>query len=317
MSPKTPKISVVMPAYNAEKYLDESISSILNQTFSDFEFIIIDDASRDNSKSIIKKFQRKDRRIKFLQNKRNLGVALTRNKGLKIARGEYIATFDADDISLPQRLEIQKNYLENHPSIFLIGSSAILIDEKGDKMGVFKKLDNSKKVKKKLLKSNPIINSSTMFRNKGNLFYRDKFDGADEYDLFLRLLTEGKNITNLPYFLVKYRMNPGSISFRKRSKQKYFTKKIQEMYHQRKTYGEDSYDQFYLDSTSELKENADFERIKLHSKILAEFQEGKFSQVRKEINNYFRRYGTERNLLVLKVLSFLPRSLINFFRIFV
>lgn len=161
-----PPISVIMPVYNAEKFLDESIESILNQTFKDFEFIIIDDGSTDNSLKIIRKYKKKDKRIKVLINKKNQGIAETRNKGLRIAKGKYIVTFDADDISLQKRLQIQYYFLERNQNIFLVGGSAIIIDENGRDFGVFKKFNNPEKIRKKLLKSNPIINSSVMFRNK-------------------------------------------------------------------------------------------------------------------------------------------------------
>jgi len=305
-----------MPVYNAEKYLDESIRSILNQTFKNFEFIIINDGSKDNSLKLIKKYQKEDKRIILLNNKKNLGIAKTRTKGIKIAKGEYIATFDADDVSLPKRFEIEVNYLKNHPDIFLIGGSAILIDDNGNKMGVFRKFNDPIRIKRKLLKSNPIINSSTMFRNIGNLYYREKFDGADEYDLFLRLLSEGKKITNLEYFLVKYRMNPTSISFRKRAKQEFFSKKIQEFYFQREKYGRDKYDEFDLSVLDGIKEDADYEKIKLMSKILASFQDGQTREVRKDVKVYFRKYEFNKMLAFYYVLSFFPDRLINFLKRF-
>ena len=126
-----PKISVIMPTYNSESFLRESIDSILNQTFKDFELIVIDDCSTDSSLKIIKEYKRKDNRIFFLKNDKNLGHNKTRNKGLKIAKGKYIAILDSDDISLEKRLEIQYAYLEKNPHIFLVGSSAIYIDENG------------------------------------------------------------------------------------------------------------------------------------------------------------------------------------------
>jgi glycosyltransferase involved in cell wall biosynthesis len=307
-----PKISIVMPAYNAEKYLEESINSILGQTFKDFEFIIIDDASTDNSSRILQRFKRKDKRIILLKNKKNQGVARTRNIGMKIAKGRYIATFDADDISLSNRLEIQYNFLEHHPDIFLTGGSAIIIDENGTKIGIFKKFNNPKKLKKKLLKSNPIVNSSVMFRNTGNVYYRDKFDGADEYDLFLRLLSERKKLTNLEAFLVKYRITPGSISLKKRAKQEFFSKKIQQFYFQREKFGKDEYDKFDIRVVQGLKEDADFEKVKLTSKILGSFQDNHMKETRESIKIYNKRYGFNRFYFFLYLLSFFPHRLTFF-----
>lgn len=303
-----------MPAYNAENYLKESIESILNQTFGDFEFIIVEDFSSDNSKKIIKEFMKKDRRIKLVENKKNLGVAKSRTKGVKISRGKYIATFDADDISLPKRLEIQFKFLEGHKDIFLIGGSGIVIDEFGDKIGVFKKFNDEKKVKKKLLEGNPMINSSTMFRNEGKIFYRDKFDGADEHDLFLRFLSEGKRITNISDFLVKYRITPGSITSKKRNKQAYFAKKIQEFYFQREKSGKDEYNKFDPKFDDDFEGEEDYEKIKLNSRIFGGFQEGNFCEVRKNIKIYFKKYGFHKNLILYYILSFFPRRFIEFLR---
>ncbi len=309
-----PLISVIMPVYNAEKYLDESISSILNQSFNDFEFIIINDSSKDKSSKVINKYKRADKRIILLNNSKNLGVAKSRNKGMKIAKGKYIATFDADDISLPKRLEIQYNYLERHPEIFLIGGSAVIIDENGKKLGVFKKFDNYKKIRKKLLVSNPIVNSSVMMRNSENLFYRDKFDGADEYDLFLRLLSNNKKITNLEDFVVKYRITPNSISMNKRAKQEFFTKKIQEFFYQREKNGNDLYNELDINIIKGIKEDTDFDKIKLRCSILGNFQDNQMKRTRTEIKYYFSKYRFDKIFLIYYLLSFLPFGLIKSFR---
>ena len=129
---KTPKISVIMSAYNSEKFISKSIDSILAQTFKNFELIIINDSSIDKTKDIIETYRKKDKRIKIICNRQNLGPAKSRNRALKIAKGEYIAIMDSDDVSLPKRLEVQYHFLENNPDIFLIGGGAIKINESGE-----------------------------------------------------------------------------------------------------------------------------------------------------------------------------------------
>lgn len=114
-----PVVSVLMPTYNAEKYLKEAIDSILNQTFTDFEFLIIDDNSKDKTKKIIGKYN--DKRIKLIKGPQK-GLAAALNCGIKKAQGKYIARMDADDISLPARFEKQVNYLEAHPEITVLGT---------------------------------------------------------------------------------------------------------------------------------------------------------------------------------------------------
>jgi glycosyltransferase involved in cell wall biosynthesis len=128
----TPKITVLMPVYNGEKYLHESIESILNQSYVDFEFLIIDDASVDKSAEIVRLFD--DPRICYLKNDRNLGLIGTLNKGLDIARGEYIARMDQDDISLPKRFAKQVAFLDRHPEIGVLGTAIQMIDSDGNSL---------------------------------------------------------------------------------------------------------------------------------------------------------------------------------------
>ena len=119
-------ISVIMSNYNTpEEYLREAIESILNQTYKNFEFIIIDDCSTDNSLEIIKSYN--DERIVLIENEENIGLTKSINKGLAVAKGEYIARMDADDVSLPQRFEKQINYMNDHTELIVCGSSMELI----------------------------------------------------------------------------------------------------------------------------------------------------------------------------------------------
>ena len=203
-----PKVSVIMPMYNEEKYLSESIESILNQTFKDFELIIIDDCSTDNSIEIVESY--KDKRIRLIRNKVNLGTVRTRNVGLKIAKGKYVAIMDSDDVSLIDRLSTQYNYLEENDNIFLLGSSAIYIDDKGKELRRFRKYDDYEMLAFRLPKSCSIIHSSIMFRNTKEYSYDEVFKSAHDYNFYLELLSAGKNLTNLPEFLIKHRVHKDS-----------------------------------------------------------------------------------------------------------
>ncbi|KHO47138.1 MAG: hypothetical protein QJ16_C0007G0037 [archaeon GW2011_AR1] len=214
-----PEISVVLPAYNGEKYLNESIQSILNQTFNNFEFIIINDGSIDNTLEIIKKYKKKDKRILLIDNKKNRGASESLNSGFKIAKGKYIACFCADDISHPKRLELEFNYLETHSSIFLVGSSGVYINEKGKEIRRFRKYDNYKIISWRLRKSCSILFPSIMFRNEGVVSIDKNFSPADDYNLYFELLKKGKNLTNISPFLVKIRVHKESLSVSKNKKQ--------------------------------------------------------------------------------------------------
>ena len=224
-----PKVSVVMPVYNEEKFLDKSIQSILNQTFKDFEFIIVNDCSKDNSRKIIEKYKKIDKRIILINNKKNKNFPEVRNIGIRASKGKYIANMDGDDISHPKRIEKQFNYLEKNHYIFLVGSSAIYINEEGVEINRFRKYDNYKLLAWRLPKSCSIIDPSTMFRNEGFL-YGSGFGGAVDYNFYLDLLEKGKNLTNLPEFLVKYRLHANSMSISKRKEQETFRDKTQELH---------------------------------------------------------------------------------------
>ena len=224
-----PEISVIMPVYNSEKFLRESMQSILNQTFKDFELIIINDCSTDNSLKIIKKFQEKDKRIKIISNKKNIGAAGARNKGLRIAKGKYVAILDSDDLALKKRFVMQFNYLEKNPNIFLVGSSAIYIDENGREVRRFRKYDDYKILAWRLPKSCSIIHSSVMFRNNWKIFYNENFKSAHDYNFYLDLLDKGKNLTNLPQFLIKHRVHKNAF-YSTNKKQKVFRDKTQKLH---------------------------------------------------------------------------------------
>jgi glycosyltransferase involved in cell wall biosynthesis len=205
---KKPKISVLTTVYNEDVFIKETIKSVLAQTFKDFEYVIIDDGSTDNTKKVIKSF--KDKRIKYYYAGKNKGfknLANTANFGLSKCNGKYIARIDADDICFPKRLEIQYNYLEKNKSIFMIGGSCDIIDQKGRVIDeIIKKSYPSILYRYHLLNSNPFIHSSVMFRNKGVLYP----SWADFY-FYIRMVVEKRKIKNIPQKLVQYRINPHGI----------------------------------------------------------------------------------------------------------
>lgn len=215
------KISVIMSVFNEEKYLEESIKSILNQTYKDFEFIIVDDASFDKSSEILKNWARKDPRVKIITNEKNIGLTKSLNKAIKIAQGKYIARQDADDISLPQRLKKQIEFLENHLEIKILGTFSYAISQRGE---ILRKNTSSvffQEVKKNLIKKTPFSHSSVMIEketlNKVGL-YNEKFRTSQDYELWFRILKIDKG-ENLPLFLIKKRYLPGMISIKREKEQ--------------------------------------------------------------------------------------------------
>ncbi len=219
-----PKVSVIMSVYNGEEFLKDSILSVLNQIYKDFEFVIIDDASTDNSLEILKNFQKNDSRIKIINNKENLGLTKSLNKAILISSGEYIARLDAGDISLPERIEKQVAFLDNNKDVGLVGSWMYIINTKGETIDEIKYPTNNKEIKEDLIKYNPLVHSSIMFRrsvaHRVN-FYDENYKYAQDYNFYFKLSPYTK-FANLPMSLVKYRKMPNSITSTKNKKQMSF-----------------------------------------------------------------------------------------------
>jgi glycosyltransferase involved in cell wall biosynthesis len=210
-TPHTPLISVVMPVYNGEKHLDEAICSILNQTYSNFEFIIINDGSTDNSESIILSF--KDSRIKYIKNEFNLKLIETLNLGIEQSKGKYIARMDADDISHPQRFEKQVSFFESNSEYGLLGTSVNLM-KNGKEEPLVYHLDHDS-LKFALAFYCPFIHPSVMFRKECldqlEIVYDKRFLHSEDYELWTRLVKITK-IANLSECLLNYRIHDEQIS---------------------------------------------------------------------------------------------------------
>jgi len=189
MSKKDPLVSVVMPAYNAEKYISEAIESILNQSFKDFEFIIVNDASTDGTSSIIKKYAELDNRIIILNNEKNLNIAKSRNKGVEKATGKYIVTMDSDDRALPNRLQEQYDYLNLHKDVSISIGNINVMDENGVFQYTREYPKEDMELRSKVYKFNPFPNPTIMCRREvyekvGK--YDNQYVPIDDFDFWLR-----------------------------------------------------------------------------------------------------------------------------------
>lgn len=161
-----PLVSVIMPTYNSENYIGQAIESILCQTLHDFEFIIVNDASIDKTHSVIQKYMRKDKRIRLVNNDRNLQIAQSLNKGISLAKADFIARMDDDDISLPQRLEKQYIFLQKNKNVAIVGTNILIIDENEkiiSKRGYPAKSNDLKKI---MFRYSPFAHPTVMFRKK-------------------------------------------------------------------------------------------------------------------------------------------------------
>ena len=211
----TPLVSVITPVYNREKYLVRCIESILEQTYSNFEFIIIDDKSSDNTLEIIKNYQLTDSRIKILENDKNLGATLSFNRGLDICQGKYVARMDSDDISLSDRLEKQVEIFESWNDLEVLGAGAILIDHNENEIGRRQFPSDFNKIKNILKTGVPVFDPSVMMCTS-TLKEINGFDNrlapADDYHLWLTLFKQKKIISNIDNYLIKYRLHDSNLS---------------------------------------------------------------------------------------------------------
>ena len=206
-----PKVTVLMPVYNAGKFLREAVDSILRQSFTGFEFLIIDDGSTDDSQSIIRSYD--DSRIRFVQNESNLGVALTLNKGLSLAQGQYIARMDGDDVSEPERLYKQVDFLENKKKLGLCGSWILNFNSKVRYVDRFPVGEDC--IKASIILRNPIAHPTVMMRTemfrKHGLEYDPNCLAAQDYELWARCVNYFP-IDNIQEPLLRFRINEGGIT---------------------------------------------------------------------------------------------------------
>lgn len=202
-----PTVSVVMPAYNAEKYLREAIDSILAQTFTDFELIIINDGSTDFTKDIILSYT--DQRIRYIENEQNSGICVTLNKGLDAARGRYIARMDSDDISLPRRLEVQVQYMDSHPEIGVAGTDIEIFGD-GMKSQVFNFDTNPQVCRSNLIFSATLAHPTALIRKSvladNHLIYDDYYRGMEDHHLWWQI-AQHSEISNVSEVLLRYRQH--------------------------------------------------------------------------------------------------------------
>ena len=222
----SPNVTVLMSVHNGERYLREAVESILVQSFDDFEFLIIDDCSTDASRTILAEYEKRDSRIIVVENEQNVGLSQSLNRGLSLACGKYIVRMDADDISLPERLQKQVAYMESHPLVGVLGTNIIYIDERGIPTASGRPKDrqpeSARVIKWLLLWRNCIYHPTVILRRyvleSENLKYNPLYTYSQDRELWTRLV-KYTTITKLPQVLVKYRITSDSISRARRQEQ--------------------------------------------------------------------------------------------------
>lgn len=207
---KEPEITVLMSTYNRSSFLPASIESILGQTFSDFEFIIINDGSDDQSDDILKSYAAKDKRIKVVTNEKNEGLVYSLNWGLNLARGKYIARMDDDDVALPERFEKQHAFMEGNPDVAVVASWVGVPD--GSRAWTFQQETDPQKIKVQLyLNSVPISHPASFLRRhfleKHHIRYNNAYRSAEDRKMWLDILDAGGTIRNIPEVLLLFRLH--------------------------------------------------------------------------------------------------------------
>lgn len=227
------KVSVLIPVYNAAPYLKACVDSILNQTFADFELILLNDASTDDSEKIIRGFD--DARIRYYKNETNLGISGSRNKLMDLAQGEYLAVMDNDDLSLPDRLSVQVGFLDANPDVTMLGGKMKLFCAAPAKTFVQKAKkavvnfgwvwDQPAEVTlEETLRANTCMHSSMMLRSsdikRHNIRYNAEYTPAEDYDLVRQVLANGLKVRNLQKILIKYHLHGNNFSLQKKEMMK-------------------------------------------------------------------------------------------------
>jgi glycosyltransferase involved in cell wall biosynthesis len=217
MNLEIPKVSVLLPVYNGEKYLAEAIESVLCQSFDNFELIIINDGSTDSSLEIIEKYSLKDSRVKLINNFKNIGFAGSLNKGIAAAKGKYIARIDSDDTWVSEyKLQEQFEFLEKNPEYGVVGTSIIFIDEEKKIKGYHRPALLDRDIRSHFLVANQLYHSSVLIRKKSlenvGLYTEDKkYYIVEDYDLWLRIGKKYK-LANLAGYYTKYMINKKGMS---------------------------------------------------------------------------------------------------------
>ena len=252
---ENPKISVIMSVYNGGEFIRETIESVLNQTYKNFEFLITDNASTDDTVEIIKSYR--DSRIKLFVNEENKGYVWNLNQMIKIARGEYIAKQDADDISLPKRFELQVKFLDANQDIAVCGTYARIF---GHKKGRMRGELSDNKIRTGMLFENQMVNSSTMIKKSilesENYFFDVSYLPTEDYKFWCEIQKKYK-IENIPYYLVKYRTHNNNYGSQKKELQQKNIMRVQnEMF------------KYYFNSNQDIKELFSIKKIQVYKNLL-------------------------------------------------
>jgi glycosyltransferase involved in cell wall biosynthesis len=303
------KITVLMPAYNASEYIGEAIESVLKQTFSDLELLIIDDGSVDDTAEIVRSFD--DPRIVFIQQK-NAGIAVALNTGLKFARAEYIARFDADDICYPNRLEMQYEFMINNPGYIVVGSDVDYVDV--DRNFIFSHQAGAytnEQIKSLPCSVCPFIHSSVLFKKSviPDAGYNVHAHTFEDHFLWLQIINEGK-FHNLSRSLMQVRLNPRSLTIDEKWRPKEF---VSIKYKALEKLSITPYDGEILLAILKKQDNEKIKTGSYHALLAKKFLWNNYqpSQARQNIKKAISSDPFHFDNYIVLGMSFLPRNVIS------
>ncbi|MBS1616221.1 MAG: glycosyltransferase [Bacteroidetes bacterium] len=306
-----PALTVLMPAFNAGAYIREAIESVLSQSFEDFEFLIIDDGSKDDSLRIIQSFQ--DPRIRVIS-RANKGLIASLNEGIGLARSGLIARHDADDICLPQRLEKQYSFLQQHPKYLLVGSDAEYVDQDGNYLC---KLEapvgyRFEEIWKRRFEKNPFIHPAVMFRKDAALAagaYPKNALQFEDWLLWLRMMAHGPGC-NLPEVLLQVRINPESVTIDERWRPEAFHEIRRRSLEQEEVQDADA---AQLAGLIQAQGGQAFKQASYHALVAKKYlwNNHNATMARKHLREALKAYPRNSEPYLLYMLSFLPSGLIR------
>jgi glycosyltransferase involved in cell wall biosynthesis len=342
-----PLVTVLMPVYNGGAFLRPTIQTILGQTYRDFEFLIINDCSTDDSLQTVLSFR--DPRIRVHSNSANMGQTKSLNVGLRLASGQYIVVNDADDYSLPKRIETQLDFIVKNPEYPVVGTSCYVMDKQGQVTRTFKRPTDPREIHLQFLSDTPMTHGSVIMQKEAVLSmggYNEEFRIIQDYELWSKLMRNGLRVMNIPEILVVIRTFADSISFKERDAQtiengKTIQANIEAMAGIRISLEEAIRQRLFFVSPERLS-GAEFHRaerlltkaygslrpgirfgegylrndlakrlLKPYAKLsMARIQQGRPLEARRIVSNYRLKYGSKKLLLLIWALSlFGPSSI--------
>ncbi len=312
--PGSRSISILMSVRNGQRYLPEAIASIERQSFSDFECLVMDDGSTDGTEHLLRDWSSRNPKVRLFKHSESSGLTASLKELLSHAKGEYVARHDADDASLPERLRLQKKYLDSHPQVALVGCAYDLMDDQGRVFGQITPPSSPEALRRLLSHRNILAHGSWLCRRQAMERaggYREFFEYSQDYDFLLRL-SEQADIAALPETLYNLRMDDQSLSFAKRDKQKWYAKAAQECSRLRRS-GQSEVPAHLLNQVPQatMAWGANHEKYELQLlKALHALKRGEVQQAQEHLRSVPFTYEVRKGF-ILRALCYLPRSLRN------